>query len=281
MEKKKAILIAVIAGLFLVIVVGFPMILLSSKDKAASPTVATGIPQPSASLPQQPASMDINDLVNKTTVPTPTIPAQNVIINNYDSKLDTTDSNTVKNPDGTITINVLPAPIVPPQTAPAQPAPQAEQSPPSQKPSVTPQPKPADTVKPEPKSPPAKPADTSKPAGKAADTAKPATKPAVTPKPAEKPAAPPKKKPASTQTADVDYWVQAGFFSTQVIADNAKAALATQGITAIIQNASVNGKNGFRVRIGPYTSNDEANYWLKLIKAMDGFNQSYISQTKR
>jgi DedD protein len=269
MEKKKAILIAVIAGLFLVIVVAFPLILLSSKNKAASPAVAAGIPQPSAILPQQPASMDINDLVNKNTV-SPTIPAQNVIINNYDKKPDTPENSTVRNPDGTITINVLPAPVVAPQTTPAQPASQVKQSPPPQK--APPPSKPAGTAKPAtPKSPPAKPADTAKPVAK---------KPADTPKPAVKPAAP-KKQPSSTQVADVDFWVQVGFFSTQAIADNAKAALASKGITAVTQNAFVNGQNGFRVRIGPYTSNDEAGYWLKLIKAMDGFSQSYTLQTKR
>jgi cell division protein FtsN len=263
MEKKKAILIAVIAGLFLVIVVAFPLILLSSKDKAPS-SVATGIPQPSAALPQQPASIDINDLVNKNNVP-PTTSSQSVIINNFDKKSDTSESSTIKNPDGTITINVLPAPVTVPQATPAQPAPQAEQSPPPQKPSA-----------PAPKNPSVKPSDTAKPVTKPADTAKPVAKPADAPKPAA-----PKKQPSSTQAAEVDFWVQVGFFSTQAIADNAKAALANKGIIAIIQNASVNGKDGFRVRIGPYISNDEANYWLKLIRSMDGFSQSYTLQTKR
>jgi DedD protein len=44
----------------------------------------------------------------------------------------------------------------------------------------------------------------------------------------------------------------------------------------VIFNSDVQGKTFYRVRVGPYVSQAEANYWLKLVKAMDGFENSLI-----
>lgn len=69
-----------------------------------------------------------------------------------------------------------------------------------------------------------------------------------------------------------DYWVQTGSFSTIANAERARDDLAFMGITAVIENREVAGRTWFRVRVGPYTSHTEANYWLALIRAMDGFD---------
>lgn len=113
------------------------------------------------------------------------------------------------------------------------------------------------------------------PAGKAVATTKPAApKPAVTAKP---PA-----KPAATQTKTYnDFWVQTGAFSTVAKAEGVKETLAAKGITSIIENRDVDGKTLFRVRVGPYTSQSEANYWLSLIKTINGFEDSQIRQSQR
>jgi DedD protein len=54
--------------------------------------------------------------------------------------------------------------------------------------------------------------------------------------------------------------------------------LAGRGITAIIENRDVNGQNFYRVRVGPFTSQNEADYWLSVIKKIQGFEQSQIRQ---
>ena len=86
---------------------------------------------------------------------------------------------------------------------------------------------------------------------------------------------------ASSQTmAQSDYWVQTGAFSTVSNAEGVKEALASKGIASIIDNRIIDGRPLFRVRVGPYTSANEANYWLALIKSIDGFENSQIRQSQ-
>ena len=114
------------------------------------------------------------------------------------------------------------------------------------------------------------------------------SKPAATPKPAAsaKPATPaPAAKPAvakadPSKTTHNNYWVQTGAFSTKVRAEGAKESLASKGITSIIDNRNIDGKTWYRVRVGPYMSENEAKYWLALVKSIDGFTDSQIRQTQ-
>jgi DedD protein len=80
-----------------------------------------------------------------------------------------------------------------------------------------------------------------------------------------------------------DFWVQAGSFSTRDRADNVKKTLDDKGMAAIITNQQINNQTFYRVRIGPYTSRNEADYWLAMIKSIDGFESSQVweSQSKR
>jgi DedD protein len=43
----------------------------------------------------------------------------------------------------------------------------------------------------------------------------------------------------------------------------------------------VDGQTWYRVRVGPYTSENEAGYWLALVRAINGFDQSQIRSTLR
>ncbi|GBU29504.1 hypothetical protein R84B8_03076 [Treponema sp. R8-4-B8] len=114
---------------------------------------------------------------------------------------------------------------------------------------------------------PAEPAPTAKPAAsKTTTTAKPKTS-AIT-------------KPAAAKTIN-DFWVQTGAFSAQVRAEDARDLLSTKGITSIVENREINGKIWYRVRLGPYTSEREANHWLEIVKLIDGFSDSQIRQTVR
>jgi len=87
--------------------------------------------------------------------------------------------------------------------------------------------------------------------------------------------------PAKTSRTINDFWVQTGAFSAQVRAEDARELLAAKGITSIIENREINGRIWYRVRIGPYTSEREANHWLEIVKLIDGFNDSQIRQTIR
>ncbi|MDR0378034.1 MAG: SPOR domain-containing protein [Spirochaetaceae bacterium] len=128
----------------------------------------------------------------------------------------------------------------------------------------------------------------SKPASNAGNSAAPVTRPAsqrsapaaagstaaqpVVYAPAARPAASSAARSVSQpQSRGYDaYWVQTGSFPTKIQADKAKEILAGKGLTAIIENGDVKGELWYRVRIGPYTSQNEADYWLALIKEMNG-----------
>jgi DedD protein len=104
-----------------------------------------------------------------------------------------------------------------------------------------------------------------------------AVKSAPSPKAAAK--SPAKAVANSTKTPS-NYWVQTGAFSTKIRAEGAKESLASKGITSIIDNRDINGKTWYRVRVGPYISETEANYWLALVKSIDGFAESQIRTTQ-
>jgi len=77
-----------------------------------------------------------------------------------------------------------------------------------------------------------------------------------------------------------DFWVQAGSFSTVVSAEGVKQSLESRGIKSVIENRNVDGKDMFRVRIGPYTSQNEADFWLSLVKSIDGFENSMVWESQ-
>ncbi|MDR1619028.1 MAG: SPOR domain-containing protein [Treponema sp.] len=98
-------------------------------------------------------------------------------------------------------------------------------------------------------------------------------------KPAAKKA---EKKPAAAAARTYrDYWVQTGAFSAKVRAEGVRETLASKGISSIIENRDIDGKTWYRVRVGPYTSENEASYWLSLVKSIDGFADSQIRQSIR
>jgi DedD protein len=78
-----------------------------------------------------------------------------------------------------------------------------------------------------------------------------------------------------------DYWIQTGAFSALVRAEDAKEILASKGLAPIIDDREVDGQTWYRVRVGPYTSENEANYWLALVRAIDGFDQSQVRSSQR
>jgi DedD protein len=128
------------------------------------------------------------------------------------------------------------------------------------------------------------------PAGRAASrpAAAAAPPPAAAPRPAQaaasrsapaKPAATAAKASGTAKVYD-NYWVQTGSFSAKARAEGAKEILASKGISSIIENREVDGQTFFRVRVGPYISQEEANYWLPRIQSIQGFENSQIWKTQ-
>jgi DedD protein len=108
--------------------------------------------------------------------------------------------------------------------------------------------------------------------------ARPAPAPAARTTPAPRAAAPAAKTPAPSRAQD-NYWVQTGSFSTVARAEAVKDTLSAKGIKSLVENREVQGKTYFRVRVGPYTSKNEADYWLALIKSIHGFEESLVFKT--
>jgi len=122
------------------------------------------------------------------------------------------------------------------------------------------------------------PAPASKPAEKPA--VKPASKPAVTSAaPAKK--APPKKetKKAATPKTPDRFWVQAASYTNKKSADEARTVLETNKIPSeVFTYTDAKGKVFYRVRVGPYTTSSEAEYWQKRVAMIDQFasTPSYV-----
>ena len=97
--------------------------------------------------------------------------------------------------------------------------------------------------------------------------------------PVQKPAAPAVEKPGVKKTVRVtEYWIQAGSFTSLSKADDVKSVLTEKGVTSTISTTNVNGTDFFRVRLGPYSDQMEADKFLSWIQAVKGFENSYISE---
>ncbi|MDR2501403.1 MAG: SPOR domain-containing protein [Treponema sp.] len=286
MEKRKLLLVAVSVGVFLVIVIGAAILVFTPRSPAPVQSARTVRPIPAGTagslnsgsasssgfggpgpgnaqgtapfehIQTQPASVDPSEMVRNSggyqglQVP-PSAPAAAIQENNFYINGDIPNQPVVvengKGDTSTVVINV-PRPIT---AAVPDAAPSGRSSSPTAHRQAAQKPAPV-------------PAAAKPPAAVAA------VKPPVQQAPAAKP-------PAQTQGKPYDtYWVQTGSFSTKVRADSAKERLTAKGITAIIENREVDAKTYYRVRVGPYTSSSEADYWLSIIKSIQGFEESQV-----
>ncbi|MBR5095637.1 MAG: SPOR domain-containing protein [Treponema sp.] len=79
------------------------------------------------------------------------------------------------------------------------------------------------------------------------------------------------------------YWVQAASFTNKKSADSARATLDDNKIPAEVFTYKDNKDNLFyRVRVGPYTTKSEAEYWKTRVCKIDLFKdtQSYVTEIK-
>ncbi|MDR2028601.1 MAG: SPOR domain-containing protein [Treponema sp.] len=262
MEKKKLLLVAVSVGVFLVIVIGASILIFTPRNTLPGPAEASIVKPPvPAETPaaralenqaQEPVSVDAADMVKNAedlqglqTPPAATAIQENVFYIYGE------------NPNQAVTV---------------------ERTGDSGAQLVIEVPKPSTAAVPDVPAAPLKPASVVAAVPARRETAPPAAASRTPPAGAAKPA----PAPAQTKLYD-DYWVQTGSFSTKARADGVKETLASKGIGSVIENREVEGKTFYRVRVGPYTSKNEADYWLSLIRSINGFEDSQVwkSQSRR
>jgi DedD protein len=269
MERKKLLLVAVSVGVFLVIVISAGILIFTPKASVSGTAVSSARPISAGTgssvytreaEPQrnQPASLDAAELVRNSgdvqgiqTPPQATAIQETSFYINGERPL---ESYTVEKNEGDSSAKVIinvpkPSTAAVPDTHVEAPASRAA---PAAAPTAT----------------------AVRPVAPAAKPAAAAVKPAAAKAPVQA------AKAASPAKTYNDYWVQTGAFSAMVRAEGVKETLASKGITSIIENREVDGKTWYRVRVGPYTSETEASYWLALVKAIDGFGDSQIRQTR-
>jgi len=277
MEKKKLLLVAISVGIFLVIAIGAAIVFAPKNASAPFGTTAgragerniTVSPPPSylpslsdlnASTPEntgssQLVSVDAIDLVRKPgDVPGLKSPPEGTTRPSSDFYVNgATQSGPGRSSETVISVP-KPSTAAVPDTPPAGKTVSSQPS----RPAAPAAPKPEAQTKPVAQ-----------------------TKPAAQPKPVVQTKA--QSSPAVQPRIYDDYWVQTGAFSTIAKAEGVKETLALKGIKSIIENRDMDGTILFRVRVGPYTSQNEADYWLSLIKTMGGFEDSQvrISQSRR
>lgn len=89
-------------------------------------------------------------------------------------------------------------------------------------------------------------------------------------------------KPSVKEPEIVQYWVQVTALTSRKSADEARNKLGENQINADVFTYTDNKKQLFyRVRVGPYTTKSEAEYWRTKISKIDSFqnSSSYITST--
>ena len=86
-------------------------------------------------------------------------------------------------------------------------------------------------------------------------------------------------KPAAPKVQSL-YWVQTASLANRINAERARDTLAAQHMKVEIFTKETSAGLTHRVRVGPFTNNTEANYWLNSIKKIKGFEHSYVTEEK-
>ncbi|MBQ1197657.1 MAG: SPOR domain-containing protein [Spirochaetaceae bacterium] len=87
---------------------------------------------------------------------------------------------------------------------------------------------------------------------------------------------------AKTETLAPKYWIQAGSYSSKKNAEEARSALSVEKIASeIFTYTDANGNLFYRVRIGPYTTKSEAEYWQSRVALIEKFSgaKTYITDS--
>ena len=102
----------------------------------------------------------------------------------------------------------------------------------------------------------------------------------------EKPSAPPLRSSQASSSASakprtvrtVEYWIQAGSFTSRSRAEASQDELKKSGFNCLITSKTVGGTNHFRLRLGPYEDKNEADKFLGWIRGLDNYSGSYVTE---
>ncbi|UTC61437.1 SPOR domain-containing protein [Treponema sp. OMZ 787] len=89
-----------------------------------------------------------------------------------------------------------------------------------------------------------------------------------------------KKSPAQ-KTVSTIYWVQTASLTSRLNAEAARDKLTAKHMKAEIFTKETATGLTHRVRVGPFKNKTEAEYWLKKIKEIKGFEGSYVTQDRK
>lgn len=81
-------------------------------------------------------------------------------------------------------------------------------------------------------------------------------------------------------SVEIIYWVQTASLSSRLNAEKVRDKLVERHMKVEIFTKETPSGLTHRVRVGPFKNNTEAEYWLKNIKNIKGFESSYISQER-
>ncbi|MDR0910517.1 MAG: SPOR domain-containing protein [Spirochaetaceae bacterium] len=251
MEKKKLLWTSIAVGFFLSMVIGAGILIMTPVRSNGRSGVPLANVQPVLSV-TSPVTVDPGTMVKNTDGLQTLKPAATLSDAGTDAASGTdtnTDTNTNSDyhisaddssTDGKIVINV------------SKPKPVAvEEKKPEKKPAAPPV------------------VATAKPEGAAKPEVKKETVSSVAP-----------RKAVPKANAWTAWWVQTGSYSNKSWAEESQKALSDKGITSVIETRDVEGKTWYRVRVGPYTSEEEAEFWKKLIVSIKGFENSQIWQNQ-
>jgi DedD protein len=246
MEKKKLLLVSVSTGIFLMLVIGASILIFSPPATSLQSEVASGVVPP--------GKIEADRAFSGVTVSAEGSSGETVSVIPSVSIVSATGE--------AVTPTVVPS-AVPSGTSAARPV-------------VTMQNPASETVETQTV------AEASAESPRAVSVSKAA--PASTPAPKPKPAATAVTSAAASKPAAVSkpapaYWVQIGSYSQKSGADKAKENLSQRGLASVVSDSSVQGKIYYRVRVGPWVTRAEADYWLRYVKGIDGYENSQVWQS--
>ncbi|MCL2044449.1 MAG: SPOR domain-containing protein [Treponema sp.] len=262
MEKKKLLLVAVSVGIVLLILISIPLVLVRQGSSSSRNTISSVRTDPENFVRIDPQDEAENAEEIPDTEP-------EVLIATHEPA----PQRQSETPRVTITVP-QPRSVAVPDVRATQPAqrPAATQRPAAQRPAPAAAASPASTTVP---------AGTTVPVGTTASAGTlPETESLSASTPARTQQTAALQPAANSIRAQTNYWVQTGAFSTKIRAEGVKESLESQGITSIIDNPEINGRTLYRVRVGPYINETEANWWLTLVQSIDGFADSQVRQSQ-
>lgn len=91
----------------------------------------------------------------------------------------------------------------------------------------------------------------------------------------------PQSAPTSTtatrpSTSGAGFWVQIGAFQSQTQAETAANRLSARGWKAVITTYQSGTSTFYRVRLGPWTTNKEAQTFLERLKSVGGYENAFV-----